>query len=54
MTPAARAAALAGLFLAIAASLVAADVDPITHGPFLGHAGATEAVVWARFAQAGV
>jgi alkaline phosphatase D len=54
MTSATRIAALAGLSLAIATTLVAADVEPITHGPFLGHAGTTEAVVWARFAQAGV
>jgi alkaline phosphatase D len=32
----------------------AADDALITHGPFLGHAGDKEAVVWARFAQPGI
>ncbi len=42
------------LLCAVARTLVAAGESAVTHGPFLGHAGATEAVVWARFAKPGL
>ena len=49
-----RLRACIGALFAVATAVFAADEAPITHGPFLGHAGPEEAVVWARFAEAGV
>jgi alkaline phosphatase D len=54
MTSATRLLAFAGLLFTVICTLVVAEEPHITHGPFLGHAAPKEAVVWARFAEAGL
>lgn len=48
------ASAACALVFALCLDAPAVDGARVTHGPFLGHAGPNEAVVWARMADAGV
>ncbi|MEO2006215.1 MAG: alkaline phosphatase D family protein, partial [Candidatus Poribacteria bacterium] len=51
--PFSRLGSVAAVALALCLGAFADETPRITHGPFLGHAAPTVAVVWARFAQAG-